>query len=487
LNITARWSVVQVVFSSVVFIFAFMPVFYGLYYLVPFQYRSWIIVVLSYSFYGWWRIDFLGLLILVTFSNYYFGNRIRLSADQRGRRFWLALAIILDLSVLGYFKYWNFFVDSLADLVNGGQQFPMLWAQVILPIGISFYVFQAISYVMDVYRGDALTAKRLIDFAAFKAMFPQLVAGPVIRYKDIEEQFTKREMSWSLFGYGALRFMSGLAKKVIIADSVAPIADAVFAAPNPTMAEAWLGTVAYAIQLYFDFSAYSSMAIGLALMMGFRFVENFRFPYISRSITEFWRRWHISLSSWLRDYLYIPLGGNRKGVGRTYFNLMLTMILGGFWHGANWTFLLWGLLHGSLLALERAAGVSAAAPRPFWAWPLTIGIVLVGWVLFRAPELSVALDVYAGMLGLQGFGIRTSIAWQISHMAVFFLVVGVALALLERPLNRLFGLEAISEPLVKEQLGPVPLVGTLTVVFLGVVAITKLLADNDSPFLYFQF
>lgn len=475
------------VFSSVVFLFLFMPIFYGLYYLVPFKFRSWVIVLLSYGFYGWWRLDFLGLLILVTFSNYYFGNRIRSSVDARGRKFWLVLAIVLDLCVLGYFKYWNFFIDSLADVINGGQPFPMLWSQVILPIGISFYIFQAISYVMDVYRGDALTAKRLIDFAAFKAMFPQLVAGPVIRYKDIEEQFTKREMSWSLFGYGALRFMSGLAKKVIIADSVAPIADAVFAAPNPTMAEAWLGTVAYAIQLYFDFSAYSSMAIGLALMMGFRFVENFRFPYISRSITEFWRRWHISLSSWLRDYLYIPLGGNRKGLGRTYFNLMLTMVLGGFWHGANWTFLLWGLLHGSVLALERAVGVSAVAPRPSWAWPLTIIIVLAGWVLFRAPEMSVALDVYAGMIGLQGLGIRAAVAWKISHMAVFFLVVGTALALVEHRLNSIFGIEAISEPLVKKQIGPVPLVGTLTIVLFGALAIIKLLADNDSPFLYFQF
>lgn len=474
-------------FASAVFLFGFLPIFFAVYYSTPFKYRSYVIALASYLFYGWWRLDFLALLLLVTFGNYYVGGRIARAANRRHAKNWLVFAIAADLLVLGYFKYWNFFVDSLAGLINDGQPFSPLLSSVILPIGISFYVFQAISYVIDVYREDAPPASRLIDFAAFKAMFPQLVAGPVIRYKDIEAQFEHRIHSWELFGQGALRFFSGLAKKVLIADSVAPIADVIFKAQSPTLAETWLGALAYSIQLYFDFSAYSSMAVGLAMMMGFRFIENFRFPYISSSITEFWRRWHISLSTWLREYLYFSLGGNRLGLHRTYINLMLTMVLGGLWHGANWTFILWGLLHGVLLAVERAIGVTGKEGFAIWRWAPTIIFVILGWVLFRAPDLETAVQYYRGMMGLQGYGVGDAIAWQLSHFALSMLAIGTLVALAEQWLNKAFGIEAISEPLKKDRLGPVPFYGVIIVCLLGVLAVVKLMADNDSPFLYFQF
>ncbi|MEN0088184.1 MAG: MBOAT family protein [Pseudomonadota bacterium] len=495
------------IFSSVFFLFVFLPLFIGGYYLTPMRHRSWIILAGSYVFYGWWRVDFLLLLMLTTAWNFQFGKMIYAAheeGDRRRAKRLLAVAIVGDLCVLGYFKYWNFFVDSLAITFNGGEAFSPLFGQVILPIGISFYTFQAISYVVDVHRRDAEPARNLVDFAAFIALFPQLIAGPVLRYKDLADQFVEREHSMEKFGEGARRFFLGLAKKVLIADSVAPVADAMFALENPTMAEAWLGAIAYTIQLYFDFSGYSGMAIGLGLMLGFRFIENFRYPYISRSITEFWRRWHQSLSAWLRDYLYIPLGGNRLGVRRTYVNLFMTMVLGGLWHGANWTFVLWGAWHGALLAMERAQGVDPKAPRPLYAWPMTMLAVMVGWVMFRAENVSAGFDMLSGMAGLNGFAVRDLYAWQISRFALFMTLVGIVICWLE---PRADGTPRSVQLPEKPRLGQAskPLFGVLQLVsvstrtvwrsaaaaatasILGLAAVVKLVADKDSPFLYFQF
>lgn len=474
-------------FASAIFLFAFLPIYLACYFLTPYRYKSFVIAGFSYAFYGWWRLDFLGLLLLVTFGNYWIGNRIHNGTTSFHKKAWLAVGVAIDLAVLGYFKYWGFFITSLGALFNDGHPFPGIFADVILPIGISFYIFQAISYIADIYKGDAPPARRLIDFAAFKAMFPQLVAGPVIRYRDIERQFTHREHSWELFSYGATRFFAGLAKKTLIADLVAPIADACFAQPNPTMADAWLGAIAYSIQLYFDFSAYSSMASGLALMMGFRFIENFRFPYLSRSITEFWRRWHISLSTWLREYLYISLGGNRHGNLRTYINLLITMVLGGFWHGANWTFLAWGFWHGALLAGERVGGVTAKTQRNILQWGLTLVLVLIGWVLFRATDIGAAFSMFRGMAGINGVGLSDQLAWQLSYFSLAALIAGSLIALNEPRLSNWFGTETVSEPLVKPMLGPVPLRGAVVVSVLGLLAVAKMLADTESPFLYFQF
>jgi len=470
------------VFSSSIFLFVFLPLFLALYYVVPPKWRNLTIVVGSYVFYGWWRLDFLALLIATTLWNYVLGLRIVAAPSKETSKRWLITAIAGNLAVLGYFKYMNFFAGSFSDAFLGGAQLSPLFENVILPIGVSFFVFQAISYVVDLYRGDAKHADNLIDFAAFKALFPQLVAGPVLRYKDLEDQFANRTHTFEKFGEGATRFMQGLARKVLIADTAAPIADMFFSAPDPTFLESWLGCIAYAIQLYFDFSGYSSMAIGLGLMMGFRFTENFKYPYISRSITEFWRRWHISLSAWLRDYLYISLGGNRKGTFRTYLNLFLTMLLGGIWHGANWTFVIWGAWHGGLLAIERALGVKGTEQRPLWAWAMTMLFVAVGWVLFRAHDLGAAIDMYEGMFGLQGFAVRDLYAWQISGLSLF----GVALGVVVCAVEPWFDPKAAVGNAVDAVARRYAYLSMAASVF-GVLAMGKLVAESDSPFLYFQF
>lgn len=328
------------VFSSETFLFLFLPIFLAVYYLTPHRFRSATILVGSYLFYGWWRFDFLALLFGTTLWTYVFGLLVDRSEGKQ-RQLFCAIGTIGCLSVLGFFKYFNFLASSLATVMGQDPSTATIW-HVILPIGVSFYVFESISYLVDVYRRESLPARNFADFASFVALFPHLVAGPILRFRDLRDQFAERTHSLALFSQGMTIFIIGLAKKVLIADTVAPIADTIFSQAAPTLIESWLGAAAYTIQLYFDFSGYSDMAIGLGLMMGFRLMENFNSPYISRSITEFWRRWHISLSVWLRDYLYIPLGGNRKGVARTYFNLFIVMVLGGLWHGANWTFVIWG-------------------------------------------------------------------------------------------------------------------------------------------------
>ncbi|MEM1287703.1 MAG: MBOAT family protein, partial [Pseudomonadota bacterium] len=380
-------------------------------------------------------------------------------------------------------KYLNFFIDSLELALNGGEDFDLIW-QVILPIGISFYIFQSISYIVDIFRGSAKPPKRFIDFCAYNCLFPQLIAGPIVRYKDIEEQFHHRVHTWALFNYGAMRFLFGLGKKVLIADSVAPIADAMFAVPEPTLAESWLGATAYSIQLFFDFSGYSSMAIGLGCMMGFRLIENFNAPYVSQSITEFWRRWHISLSTWLRDYLYIPLGGNRHGAFNTYRNLLLTMVLGGLWHGANWTFVIWGAWHGLILCVERVLGFKTSGKFSVARWAITMLLVIIGWVFFRASSLGAAFEMLAGMVGANGVGVRADYLWQIKSFALAVLFVGIVIALFEPWLKQRFRLRPTNEVENAETL-PVPL--SLIAFTVGFASIVKLVADSDSPFLYFQF
>ncbi|MFT4074396.1 MAG: MBOAT family protein [Asticcacaulis sp.] len=469
------------VFSSNIFIYLFLPVFMAVYYLTPGRFRNALIVIGSYIFYAWWRVDFLLLLIAVTLWNY--GVAIVIDrASGQGRRNWaLAIGVGVDLLTLLYFKYMNFFVANWNLVAQQlGHQDPIV-SKIILPIGISFFTFQAVSYLVDVWRRDVAATTSLIDLAAFKAIFPQLIAGPVLRYKDLKDQFINRTHSVEKFAEGVRRFVYGLATKIILADSVAPIADQAFSTPHPSMYEAWIGAIAYSIQLFFDFMGYSSMAIGLAWMMGFRFIENFDNPYASRSITEFWRRWHISLSTWLRDYLYIPLGGNRKGEFKTYRNLILTMLIGGFWHGANWTFVLWGGLHGSVMAIERYAKAGAhpaTSAFRFVAWPFTMLIVLVGWVMFRSVDVQSALRMYAGMAGFHGLWPASDTAWQVSYISLVFLALGLAVV----------GL-GVRQAWTGQ--GFVPARGSsvelLLLTVLLVISLTRLSASTFSPFLYFQF
>ncbi|MFO8041685.1 MAG: MBOAT family protein, partial [Alkalispirochaeta sp.] len=356
------------VFASPTFLFLFLPLFLAGYYLLPADRRSGWILAGSWVFYGWWRVDFLLLLVTASLGAGWIGRRIARSSDITGRRRWTVTGVTAALAVLGYFKYFNFGVNTASRVVAalGGSTAwaSRLW-EVVLPVGISFFVFQIISYMVDVYRGTAPEARSITDVAAYVSLFPQLVAGPIVRYSEIADQLRERRHSWSGFAAGARRFSLGIVRKVLIADAVAPLVHAVFTSSEPGFAAAWLGVAAYTVQIYFDFSAYSDMAIGLGGMMGFRFPENFLRPYHSVSITEFWRRWHVTLSSWLRDYLYIPLGGSRRGSRRTIVNLMTVMVLGGLWHGAAWTFVFWGAWHGLWLVLDRVLPVSAGgSPTP---------------------------------------------------------------------------------------------------------------------------
>ncbi len=481
------------VFSSESFLFLFLPVFLVIYYLTPVRLRSYPILVGSYLFYAWWRVDFLGLLFLTTCFAYVIGQQVAKHRDTSLGKTFLAIGVIGCLGVLGVFKYLNFFIESFAALLGTDTESLGIHWQLILPIGISFYIFQALSYLIDVHRGDATADAKFIDFAAFIALFPQLIAGPILRYKDLEDQFREREHSVELFCDGLARFLIGLGKKVILADAVAPLADLAFATENPGMALAWAGAAAYMLQLYFDFSGYSDMAIGLGKMMGFRFLENFRFPYISRSITEFWRRWHISLSNWLRDYLYISLGGNRKGAARTYANLMLVMVLGGLWHGANWTFILWGLWHGGLLAAERFVGWDRNARTHWYALPLTLTFVLIGWVMFRATHVGEAFEIYGGMIGLNGLIGDPAVWASVTRESLALALLAAFVVCLEPRVDAYLaahkqgGSAQISADGTVVLNTGVQLAATISVLVIGAVTILKLAEQSFSPFLYFQF
>jgi alginate O-acetyltransferase complex protein AlgI len=471
------------IFSTTIFLFVFLPFFLAGYYLLPFKIRSAWIVLGSWIFYGWWRIDFLGLMIAVTVWTFIIGRLMdRFKENASGMKLLVTIGVVLNLGVLAYFKYFNFGVDTVNFFLKSAGFSPVSPWRVILPIGISFYLFQATSYVIDVYRKDVPPAKRYIDLAAYISLFPQLIAGPIIRYKDINRQIESRSHTWEKFSKGAFRFMVGFCKKVLIADTVGTIVNQIFILADPTFSESWLGALAYTVQLYIDFSAYSDMAIGLGLMMGFRFIENFNHPYISRNITEFWRRWHISLSSWLRDYLYISLGGNRRGYVRTYVNLMIVMLLGGLWHGAAWTFVLWGGFHGFLLAFERYLKdkqKKVTLPR-FPAVARTMFLVVIGWVMFRAGSLEVAGNMYAGMIGLNGIGLRNRVIWQLDGFSLTVLSVTFVL---------IFLMPWVREKLIAagEGIRRGAAAVQYTVIPLFLLSILKVIADSYSPFLYYQF
>lgn len=407
------------VFSSQLFIFWFLPAALAAYYLTPRRGKHLTLTIFSYVFYGWINPACILLLLISTLVDWVAGlvmvgvppwSTLPIEPLPKGgprsrrQRLALLLSVSSNLSMLGFFKYFNFGVESWNRLVAA-----LGWADatfvpvvhVLLPVGLSFYTFHSISYAVDVYRGDARALKSYIDFSCFVSLFSQLVAGPIIRFSEIDDQLRHRTHTLIKFARGVAFFAVGLAKKVLLANPCGRIADTIFDAAGPSVAQAWHGIVAYAFQIYFDFSGYSDMAIGLGLMLGFVFARNFDSPYKSESITEFWRRWHISLSTWLRDYLYVPLGGNRRGVRRTYINLALTMLLGGLWHGAAWNFVVWGGYHGLLLAVERAVGIERLygwMPRTLRV-ATTFGLVLVSWVFFRAADLPAAIAFLGRMFG----------------------------------------------------------------------------------------
>lgn len=398
------------VFSSHLFFYYFLPLALGLYYLLPTRLRHLELTLVSYLFYGWANPAFTVLMLVSTLIDYLAG----LAIDRRGtegperdrvQRWALVASIVSNLSLLGFFKYFHFGVDSWNALIQAlGWESATLETtlQVTLPLGISFYTFQSMSYTLDVYRGRTRALSSFVDFACFVSLFPQLVAGPIIRFNEVAAQLAVRTHTLEKFGRGLVFLALGMGKKILLANPCGWVADQCFGADSLRALDAWYGAVAYSFQIYFDFAGYSDMAIGLGLMLGFVFPRNFASPYRADSITDFWRRWHISLSTWLRDYLYLPLGGNRKGPARTYVNLLLVMFLGGLWHGAAWTFVAWGAFHGLWLAAERAMGKESfysRLPRPLRVALTFIGVT-VGWVFFRAENLGAALDYLAALTGL---------------------------------------------------------------------------------------
>ncbi|MCC9601091.1 MBOAT family protein [Stieleria sp. JC731] len=368
--------------------------------------RNWVLLVASYYFYAYWDIRFCGLLILSTLVDFAAGSRIASASDARQRKRWLMLSLVVNLGSLAFFKYFNFFIESAQNLLTPwGVHVRTL--EIILPVGISFYTFQTLSYTIDIYRGKLKPCRTIVDFALYVAFFPQLVAGPIVRASELLPQLTCRPQWSSRRCYGgAQTILRGLVKKVLIADRLGEFVDVVFAGPELYSGiTVWLAVIAYAGQIYYDFSGYSDIAIGLAKMLGYRFPRNFRHPYLAVGMSQFWRRWHMTLSRWLRDYVYIPLGGNRGGRSREFVNLMLTMTLGGLWHGAAWTFVLWGAWHGFALCVERHYPVRRSIPLSmFIHWILTIAVVLFGWVLFRSQSMSDAGEVF-GQLAFQSPGI----------------------------------------------------------------------------------
>ena len=468
------------VFSSLLFLFRFLPIVLLAYYILPKKCRNFVLFLSSLVFYAWGEPVYVVLILLSTCVDYAAGLAVHYFKEKgkmSGAKVMVACSAVINLALLGFFKYAGFFLQIVHQLT--GLAMPEL--HLALPIGISFYTFQTMSYTIDVYRGDAKMQKNFITFGAYVALFPQLIAGPIVRFKDVAEQLDHRKETISQFSKGILRFMVGLGKKVLIANQVGALWSQIAAMPDSelTTAMAWLGVVAFTLQIYFDFSGYSDMAIGLGRMFGFRIRENFNYPYISRSVSEFWRRWHISLGSWFRDYLYIPLGGSRvKSRGRLIFNLFVVWFSTGLWHGANWTFIAWGLMYFVLLCVEKLTGFEKCSVPLWLAWIYTMLFVVLGWVLFRAENLTGAVKYVLAMFGIGASGLLDAkAAYYMAEYKLFFLLA-IAASL---PIAGWLGK-------AKEHLdGAISVLYPVWIIGVYAVAVSFIVKGGYNPFIYFNF
>lgn len=467
-------------FNSITFLF-FVPLLLLALRVTPPAGRRVMLLVASYVFYGWWDWRFLGLILFTTCLDYVLAQRIHASADDAVRRRLLLASVITNLTVLGFFKYFNFFVDTAAAFIDAmGLDTSLPTLQIILPVGISFFVFQSMSYVIDVYRRDEAPSPSFVLYALYVAYFPQLVAGPISRVGDLLPQLAApARVTVERVHVGLFLILLGLTKKVLVADMLSPEVDRIFADPEAaSTGELLRGAYLFAFQIYCDFSGYSDIARGVSELFGVRLMINFNQPYLSRSITEFWRRWHISLSSWLRDYLYIPLGGNRHGAARTYRNLVLTMLIGGLWHGASWTFVVWGGWHGMLLAAERLLGIgkeAAAHVGRTWrsalatagATMVTFHLATFGWIFFRADDFSTAFAYFAGFLALTDLA---AVGWLPFAVGAFLVAVDVA------------------QDRSGDHAAPLRLPWWFQAPVYAAVCVAMILyGGRDTPFIYFQF
>lgn len=457
-------------FSSVPFLFYFLPCVLLVYFLVPGTLKNGVLLLASLLFYGWGEPRYLLVMLAAIAQGYVFGLLIEKSRGKRRAGLYLALSVLLSLGTLAYFKYADFMIRNLNALT--GLSVPLL--SLALPVGISFYTFQILSYTVDVYRGTVPAQRNLIDLAAYIAMFPQLIAGPIVRYSDIAPELRSRTHTLSDAAAGTRRFVLGLAKKILFANLLGELVSGFRASQEQSVLYFWLGAAAFTLQIYYDFSGYSDMAIGLGRMFGFHFRENFNYPYTATTIKEFWRRWHISLSGWFRDYLYIPLGGNRKGNARTWLNRFLVFFATGLWHGASWTFVLWGLWHGLFSVLEDCGAIPVDKLKGKRIGQLyTLLVVVLGFTLFRADTLSQAGAMYAAMfsgIGLHWVG--TAAVWA-KFTPAFALTLCLAL-LLCTPVAR--------EHTPKRE--SVTFIGSLGLLLLCMM---YLAAGSFNPFIYFRF
>ena len=480
------------VFSSPIFLFLFLPLVLAFYFAVPKRAKNGVLLGASLLFYAWGETFFVGVMLISIAANYLCGMAIDKNRHTPAARRFLGVGIAANLGLLASFKYANFLVDNLNAGLAGLGMTPVALDPVHLPIGISFFTFQAMSYVVDVYRDDAPVRRNPFHVALYIALFPQLIAGPIVRYRQVAEQIVSRVTSLDDFAYGVRRFVIGLGKKVLIANPLGACADQVFAIPpgDLTTGLAWLGIACYTLQIYFDFSGYSDMAIGLGRMFGFRFLENFNYPYVSRSIREFWRRWHISLSTWFRDYLYIPLGGNKKGGVRTHVNLLLVFFLCGLWHGASWNFVIWGMLHGLFLITERGAFGRLLART--WA-PLqhlyVLLVVMVAWVFFRVEALPDALTYTAAMAGFgHGAGTVYHAALYINNEVLACLLAGMIGATpLVSWLGRWHARRLEATPAGSAGILAVEGATFCALLLILIASAASLAAGTYNPFIYFRF
>ena len=477
------------VFSSFIFVFGFLPLFLGVYFLTPARFKNFCILLWSYLFYAWGAPTLVLFLLFSSAADYAISKQISKSTEKGQRRF-LGLGILLNLSLLAYYKYANFGIAELNRLLANMGLDPVLWAEVALPIGISFFTFQKISYLVDVYRQTASPAKNIINYLLYVVSFPQLIAGPIVRYHDVSLQIENRRHTPELLFSGAYRFSIGLGKKVLLADPMGNVAANVLKLDSSELSTpyAWLGIICYAYQIYFDFSGYSDMAIGLGRLMGFEFLENFDRPYISQNITEFWRRWHISLSRWMRDYLYIPLGGNRVSKRRVYLNLWIVFLLSGLWHGANWTFVIWGALHGLFLTFDKVfwLNFSKNLARPLNT-AVTFLLVCISWVFFRSESLSSAISYLGRMFNVfkywstEDYVLRGTVIHD--HGISIFIISTLVCFMPSSALLRRFYLSAHSR-LTDAQLTAFKFAASAACIVLTALAVST---TDYAPFIYFRF
>ncbi|MCY6957732.1 MBOAT family O-acyltransferase [Clostridium brassicae] len=470
------------VFSSQIFIFIFLPLILLIYYTIGNIFpgktlKNYVSLFASLIFYAWGGIEYLPLLCSSILINYIFGLLIDKSKERkRLKGIILLVGIILNLSLLFYYKYYDFSIRNINRIFNSSFQYK----EIALPIGISFFTFQGMSYIIDIYRNDANVNKNIFSVALYISFFPQLIAGPIVKYKDIYTQIRKREESVEYFSYGIERFVIGLSKKVIIADTLARTVDTIFSLSNGGIDQptAWLGAICYTFQIYFDFSGYSDMAIGLGYFFGFKFRENFNYPYISKSIDEFWRRWHISLSTWLKEYLYIPLGGNRKG--NTYLNLFIVFLVIGLWHGASWNFIAWGIWNGVFVIISKIINKKRwyIKTPSFIRRTITMSIVTLGWVLFRANGLMDAINYLSIMFGINK---ATTITYQFSYFANKKIAFWIFMSII--------GSTAVVSNILKlhQNKKIFQIAKTVFIGILFIIAIVFIVNSTYSPFIYFQF